>query len=201
MANPYTATDEVKAAAWDVGYQQGFADPDANQIPAPPPTVTEDYVLVFEEGFVAGQEDRAGILEPADPEGHVPKLIIRSSMKQVVKAGAGEELAWAAGWLFSIVAFVVSIPAHVTLKPLDDDWWELASDIDAKYVAVCPDTANGPMQGAQDDGTWIGTPYSDYGPAAEEAIAHIKSTGHDTAFVTMCDVGRGLCGPVSGAQQ
>jgi hypothetical protein len=65
--------------------------------------------------------------------------------------------------------------------------------VGSTFLAVCPAIHMLPGDGVTPDGYWAGPVRQSYVAAEADMPAH----GHDEAFVAMCALDSGLCGPVT----
>jgi hypothetical protein len=193
--NPYN--DDDRAPVWAQGYQLGYDEPETDHAPPVPP----DLVGVFSEGEQAGRDDRrseipVGPPAPQDAPDEPPDQHLGEAAGEVVLEVAKHVLADVAfgsvGGLISLVTLVVSIPGDVQLRPLDPEWTGKADGWGATFVAVCPEIHMQPSDGVTPDGYWAGPVQQSFGDADNDRTAH----GHEQAFVALCSLDTGVCGPV-----
>jgi hypothetical protein len=191
--NPYSA-DASKGKAFEQGYLAGFSHPDLDAFQPSAP----DLLEIYKQGADAGREDRSKPPEGSE-DSQWAELGAEVVEHGVVHAlGMGLDLVFEGiGGLFSLVATVVQIPGDVMLRPLEPDWSGPAEEEGNTFVAVCP-RADHPMvqDGVTSDGYWAARGCDDFGTAAADLSAH----GHAEAFVALCSLPSGSCGPVWSVQ-
>ena len=202
MANPY-GDDPDRAGAWDLGYQAGYDEPETDHY-AP---VGPELVDAFQDGELAGRDERRSGLSPAGPPVAPPPEVPEEESqdarmlheylhvsREVGIHGALHDLFGKTGGLLGLVALVVQIPSDTQLKLIEEDWEAPVDRSGDRYLAVCPEVhmAAG-AEGVTPDGYWAGALREHYVDAENDLAAH----GHDATFIALCSGETGECGPVA----
>jgi hypothetical protein len=188
--NPFSG-DAIKGEAFEQGYLAGFANPDLDAFQPLAP----DLLQVYNDGVDAGREDRSKPPEGSEENewAEVGAQVVEHAVVHALAVAVEMIFEKVAGGLISLVATVVQIPGDVMLRPLELDWSGPADEEGNTFVAVCP-RADHPMvqEGVTGDGYWAGRGHDDFAGAAADLSTH----GHAEAFVALCSLPNGTCGPV-----
>ena len=203
--NPHEL-DPTKGEIWELGYLAGWQDPEQDHVLPLSPELLD----IYQSGDSAGRDDRrmlpransASLAQPApaqEGDGQVAELAGEVAEHVIVHAigEAAHFLFGAAGGLVSLVLTVVTIPGDVRLKPIEPDFQGQADQEGDTYIAACPRNDH-PMviNGATNDGYWVGQGHATF----DEADAERKSHGHAECFVARCSAADQTCGPVTAMQ-
>jgi hypothetical protein len=194
--NPYEAGTDL-APMWTLGYESGYAEPEVDHAPPVPP----EYTYIFQEGELAGRDERRAETSFGPPvadesnndgsEQHLGEAVEHLTLEAAVHVGLDKMLG-AAGGLAALLLAVVQIPGDVQLKPIEDTWTGDADSPGATYVAVCPEIHMVASDGVTPDGYWTGPVRQNFAEAESDMAVH----GHAQAFIALCSLESGLCGPV-----
>jgi hypothetical protein len=195
VQNPF-GQDPVLGGPWEEGYLAGFSEPETDHFRPFEPDILDAY----RRGEQVGRDDRRRL--PPDSGGvseegesgvfEFLKLAAEEIGLHTLGHGFFHSVFGKVGGLLSLMPLVLQIPGDVILHPMEDDWTGSVDMAEDSFVAVCPRTDHGPMEGVTPEGYWTGPGRQFFSDALADKLQH----QHVESAVCRCSVPSGECGLV-----